>query len=167
MPYLDTLSAKFAGAFTTSTFRDNARVLIDAERAPAVLFDLLKCLKDECGFDFLAELGGIDYLGYEGATDRFCVVYGLTNLATGERVWVKAFANDPDPELPSVVELWRGADWMEREVYDMYGVRFSGHPDLRRILMPSEYTAHPLRKDYPLRGHGERHNFPTVTRADS
>jgi NADH-quinone oxidoreductase subunit C len=82
-------------------------------------------------------------------------------------VWVKAFANDPDPELPSVVELWKGADWMEREVYDMYGVRFAGHPDLRRILMPSEYTAYPLRKDYPLRGHGERHNFPTVTRADS
>ena len=167
MPYLDTLNAKFPAAFATSAFRDNARVLIGAERAPAVLFPLLKCLKDECGFDFLAELGGIDYLGYEGATDRFCVVYGLTNLATGERVWVKAFANDPDPELPSVVALWRAADWMEREVYDMYGVRFTGHPDLRRILMPSEYTAHPLRKDYPLRGHGERHNFPTVTRADS
>ena len=64
MPYLDTLNAKFAGAFTTSTFRDNARVLVDAERAPAVLFDLLKCLKNECGFDFLAELGGIDYMGY-------------------------------------------------------------------------------------------------------
>ena len=80
---------------------------------------------------------------------------------------MKAFANDPDPELPSVVELWRGADWMEREVYDMYGVRFPGHPDMRRLLMPSEYTGHPLRKDYPLRGYGERHNFPTVTRADS
>ncbi len=167
MPYLDTLNANFAGAFTTSAFRDNARVLIDAERATKVLFPLLKCLKEECGFNFLTELGGIDYLGYEGATDRFCVVYGLTNLTTGDRLWVKAFANDPSPELPSAVELWRGADWMEREVYDMYGVRFTGHPDLRRILMPSEYTAYPLRKDYPLRGHGERHNFPTVTRADS
>jgi NADH-quinone oxidoreductase subunit C len=94
-------------------------------------------------------------------------VYGLTNTTTGERVWVKAFTNDPEPELPSVVELWKGADWLEREVYDMYGVRFPGHPDPRRILMPSEYTGHPLRKDYPLRGYGERHNFPTVTRADS
>ena len=167
MPYLDTLNAKFAGAFTTSSFRDNQRVIIGAEKAFVVLFPLLKCLKDECGFEFLAELGGIDYLGYPGAADRFCVVYGLTNLATGERVWVKAFANDPDPELPSVYELWKGADWMEREVYDMYGVRFTGHPDHRRILMPSEYTGHPLRKDYPLRGYGERHNFPTVTRADS
>ena len=167
MPYLDTLKAKFADAFTTSAFRDNNRVVLNAEKAPATLFPLLKCLKEECGFDFLAELGGIDYMGYPNATDRFCVVYGLTNLATCERVWVKAFANDPDPELPSVVELWKGADWMEREVYDMYGVRFSGHPDPRRILMPSEYTGHPLRKDYPLRGYGERHNFPTVTRAES
>ncbi|MDY3554128.1 NADH-quinone oxidoreductase subunit C [Gemmata sp. JC717] len=167
MPYLDTLNAKFAGAFTTSSFRDNQRVLVDAEQAPKVLFALLKCLKEECGFNFLTDIGGVDYLGYAGATDRYCVVYGLTNLATGERVWVKAFANDPEPELPSVVELWKGADWMEREVYDMYGVRFPGHPDHRRILMPSEYTGHPLRKDYPLRGYGERHNFPTVTRADS
>ena len=167
MPYLDTLNAKFPGAFTTSEFRDNRRVLLGAEQAPAVLFPLLKCLKEECGFNYLAELGGVDYLGYPGAADRFGVVYGLVNLATGERVFVKAYANDPDPELPSVVELWRGADWMEREVYDLYGVRFSGHPDHRRILMPSEATGHPLRKDYPLRGYGERHNFPTVTRAES
>ena len=110
--YLDKLNAKFAGAFTTSEFRDNKRVLVHAEKAPKVLFALLKCLKDECGFDMLAELGGIDYLNYPSATDRFCVVYGLVNTTTGERVWVKAFANDPDPELPSVVPLWRGADWM-------------------------------------------------------
>jgi NADH-quinone oxidoreductase subunit C len=167
MTTLDKLSAKFAGEFTTSTFRDNTRVCLDAERAPRVLFALMKFLKQDCGFDMLAELGGIDYMGYPNASDRFCVVYGLTNTATGERIFVKAFANDPEPELPSVYDLWRGADWMEREVYDMYGIRFHGHPDLRRILMPSEYTAHPLRKDYPLRGYGERHNFPIVTRADS
>ena len=165
--YLDTLNAKFPGAFVPNEFRDNKRLLVPADAASGVLFDLLKCLKDDCGFDMLAELGGIDYLNYPGAADRYCVVYGLTNTTTGERVFVKAFANDPDPELPSVVALWKGADWMEREVYDMYGVRFAGHPDLRRILMPSEYTSHPLRKDYPLRGHGERHNFQTVTRADS
>ena len=165
--YLDKLNAKFSGAFTTSSFRDNERVLVSAEKAPTVLFPLLKCLKEECGFDMLAELGGIDYLNYPNAVDRYAVVYGLTNMTTGERVFMKAFTNDPDPELPSVVELWRGADWMEREVFDMYGVRFAGHPDLRRILMPHEFTAFPLRKDYPLRGYGERHNFETVTRAES
>ena len=165
--YLDTLNAKFAGVFSTAGFRDNHRVIVSAEKAQALLFPLLKCLKDECGFDMLAELGGIDYLNYPNATDRYGVVYGLTNTATGERLFVKALANDPDPELPSVVALWKGADWMEREVFDMYGVKFTGHPDLRRILMPHEFTAFPLRKDYPLRGYGERHNFPTVTRADS
>jgi NADH-quinone oxidoreductase subunit C len=165
--YLDKLSSKFPGAFTTSSFRDNQRIVLSAENSSSILFPLLKCLKEECGFDMLAELGGIDYLNYPLATDRYGVVYGLLNTTTGERVFVKAFANDPDPELPSVFDLWRGADWMEREVFDMYGVRFAGHPDLRRILMPHEFTAFPLRKDYPLRGYGERHNFETVTRAES
>ena len=164
---VDTLTTRFPGAFTISAFKDNARFEIAAEKAPAVLFDLLKCLREDCGFDYLVDVAGIDYLNYPGATDRYGVVYGLTNTTTGERVWVKAFTNDPDPELPSVVELWRGADWMESEVYDMYGVKFAGHPDLRRMLMPHEFAAFPLRKDYPLRGYGERHNFETVTRADS
>jgi NADH-quinone oxidoreductase subunit C len=169
LTYLEVLNAKFPGAFTTSAFRDNKRVIVSAAKAEAVLFPLLKCLKEECGFDMLAELGGIDYLNYPHphATDRYGVVYGLTNTVSGERLFVKAFANDPEPELPSVVDLWKGADWMEREVFDMYGVRFTGHPDLRRILLPHEFAAFPLRKDYPLRGYGERHNFPTVTRADS
>lgn len=167
MNYLETITLKFPGGFTTSEFRGQHRVLIDAEKSPALLFDLMKCLKSECGFDFLCDIAGIDYLNYPKATDRFGIVYALTNLSTGERVFVKAFANDPEPELPSIVELWNGADWMEREVYDMFGIRFAGHPDLRRILMPSEFTAYPLRKDYPLRGHGERHNFQTVTRSDS
>jgi NADH-quinone oxidoreductase subunit C len=165
--YLNTLNSKFAGTFTTSAFRDNQRVAVSAENAHSVLLPLLKCLKEEGGFDMLFELGGIDYLNYPNAVDRYGVVYGLLNTGSGERLFVKVFVNDPEPELPSVVELWSGADWMEREVFDMYGVKFAGHPDLRRILMPHEFTAFPLRKDYPLRGYGERHNFETVTRAES
>jgi NADH-quinone oxidoreductase subunit C len=130
--------------------------------------ELLSTLKHECGFSMLAELGGVDYLGYPRRTrSRFEVHYVLLNLDTSERLVVKAGVDDPDPEIPSVVDLWPGADWMEREVFDMFGVRFSGHPDLRRILMPEEFTAHPLRKDYPLRGRGERHNFPRLTRGES
>ena len=91
----------------------------------------------------------------------------LLNIATGERVIVKTFLNEPDLSVASVFPLWQGADWMEREVYDMYGITFVGHPDLRRILMPEEFTSFPLRKDYPLRGRGERHNFPVLTRAES
>ncbi len=151
------------GAFTTSKFRDNFRVHVVAERA----YELLEFLKRDCGFDMLAELGGADYLHYPGATDRYGVWYCLLNTATGQRLVVKTFANDPQPKLKSVFSLWKGADWMEREVYDMYGVEFEGHPDLRRILMPDEFTAFPLRKDYPMRGRGERHNFQPITRAES
>jgi len=151
------------GAFTTSEFRDNFRVHVEAGRA----YDLLAYLKDDCGFDLLAELGGADYLRYPEAKDRYGVWYCLVNTATGQRLVVKTFANDPEPRLKSVFPLWKGADWMEREVYDMYGVVFEGHPDLRRILMPDEFTSFPLRKDYPMRGKGERHNFRPVTRAES
>jgi NADH-quinone oxidoreductase subunit C len=149
-------------AFTTSEFRDNRRLIVPAER----LFAIMDFLKNTCGFDMLAELGGVDYLRYPDARDRYGVFYSLVNTTTGLRIFVKTFTNDPDPQVPSVFPLWKGADWMEREVYDMYGVVFSGHPDLRRILMPEEFTTFPLRKDYPLRGKGERHNFPVITRAE-
>jgi NADH-quinone oxidoreductase subunit C len=152
------------GVFSLSRFRDNLRLFVP----PARLRELLTVLKDPCGFNMLAELGGTDYLGYPGRTRaRFEVHYVLRNLETSERLVVKAGVDDPDPALPSAYSLWPGADWMEREVFDMFGIRFSGHPDLRRILMPEEFTAYPLRKDYPLRGRGERHNFPRLTRGES
>ena len=94
----------------------------------------------------------MDYLEYENSTDRFGVVYCLLNMQTGERLVVKTFVNDPNPSLPTVYSLWRGSDWMEREVWDMYGVCFTGHPDLRRILTDYGFEGHPLRKDFPLTG---------------
>jgi NADH-quinone oxidoreductase subunit C len=161
---LNKLRERFgATAFTTSEFRDNRRVHVPPEQ----LLDVMRFLKETCGFEMLVELSAADYLYYPNAKDRYGVWYGLLNTTTGLRLWVKTFVNDPEPTVPSVYPLWRGADWMEREVYDMYGVVFDGHPDLRRILMPDEYTAFPLRKDYPLRGRGERHNFPVITRAES
>jgi NADH-quinone oxidoreductase subunit C len=152
------------GVFSQSRFRGNQRLFVP----PARLHELLEMLKSRCGFNLLAELGATDYLGYPGRTrSRFEVHYVLRNLDTSEEVVVKAGVDDPDPSLPSAVSLWPGADWMEREVFDMFGIRFSGHPDLRRILMPEEFTAYPLRKDYPLRGRGERHNFPRLSRGES
>jgi NADH-quinone oxidoreductase subunit C len=148
--------------FTASEFRDNRRVMV----APAEVFATLRCLKQECGFDMLIDLTAVDYLHYPEARDRFGLVYALLDMNTGVRIYVKTFLNEPNLEVPSVFSLWKGADWMEREVYDMYGIVFTGHPDLRRILMPEEFTAYPLRKDYPLRGRGERHNFPVLTRAE-
>jgi NADH-quinone oxidoreductase subunit C len=162
--YLEVLTQRFGGgSFTTSAFRDNRRLHAPADR----LFDFMTVLKEECGFDMLTEIAGVDYLNYPNAADRYGVIYGLVNTTSGERLFVKVLLNDPEPVVASVVPLWTGADWMEREVYDMYGIRFDGHPDLRRILMPEASTCYPLRKDYPLRGRGERHNFPVITRAES
>ncbi|HLW68731.1 MAG TPA: NADH-quinone oxidoreductase subunit C [Gemmataceae bacterium] len=149
--------------FQTSEFRDNFRVIVKVEK----VFETLKFLKESCGFNMLAELTAADYLYYPNARDRYGVIYGLTNTVTGERLFVKTFVNDPDPVLPSCFPIWKAADWLEREVFDMYGIVFEGHPDLRRILLPEEFTSFPLRKDYPLRGLGERHNFPAIPRAES
>jgi len=163
MSDLDLLKHQFGpDAVRYSEFRDNRRVVVDA----AILFKVLEALKG-AGFDLLSDVTAVDYLRYPDARDRFGVVYVLGNTATGERLIVKTFVNDPDPSLPSAYPLWKGADWLEREVYDMFGIVFDGHPDLRRILMPPEFTDYPLRKDYPLRGRGERHNLPVVTRAQS
>jgi NADH-quinone oxidoreductase subunit C len=160
----DTLRDRFGtDSFTTSQFRDNRRVIVK----PGRLYAILECLKVSCGFDMLIDVTAVDYLKYPGARDRFGVVYALLNTQTGERVYVKTHLNQPDLTLPSAFSLWRGADWMEREVYDMYGILFEGHPNLKRILMPEEFTSYPLRKDYPLRGRGERHNFEIITRAES
>jgi NADH-quinone oxidoreductase subunit C len=144
----------------TSEFRGQLRAVVPAEQ----IFKALQLLKEERGFDFLADITCVDYLHYRGATDRFGLVYVLTNTVTNEQLIVRTFLNEPDLMLPSVTSLWEGADWMEREVWDMFGIRFDGHPDLRRILLPEEFVAFPLRKDYPLQGRGERHNFPVITR---
>lgn len=152
-----------AESFTTSQFRDNERLHVSKTQ----ILDFLRYLKDDAGFDQLSELTAADYLNYPGARDRFGVIYGLLSIETGVRLFVKTSLNEPDLHSPSVYPLWKGADWMEREVYDMYGIVFDGHPDLRRLLMPAEFAAFPLRKDYPLRGRGERHNFPSLTRAES
>ncbi len=163
MPAWQTTLTETVGeaAFTVETFRDNVRCVV----APRQLHNVMSVLK-VYGFDYLVDVTGIDYLHYPNATDRYGVVYSLANTETGERVFVKVMLNDPDPAVQSVYSIWKGADWMEREVFDMYGIHFDGHPDLRRILMPDEFTSFPLRKDYPMRGRGERHNFPTVTRAE-
>ena len=101
------------------------------------------------------------------ATDRFGLAYLIANTTSAERLTIRVMLNEPELNVPSVTSLWAGADWLEREVYDMFGIVFAGHPDLRRILMPEEFSAHPLRKDYPLQGRGERHNFTTIARADA
>jgi len=153
------LNAKFAG-LTASEFRGDSRVVVPKDSLLAVM----QYLKSEGKFDLLVDVTCVDYLNYRDARDRFGLVYLLANTITNERLTVRCFVNEPDLTVPSMVSLWGGANWLEREVYDMFGIIFDGHPDLRRILMPDEFAAYPLRKDYPLQGRGERHNFPVLKR---
>jgi len=158
---IEAILSEYPG-LAASEFRGQTRVVAPVER----LLDVLRALKTRHGFDLLVDVTCVDYLDYPNAKDRFGLVYLLANTETNERITVRCFAGDPEPTVPSVVELWEGANWLEREVWDLFGIRFAGHPDLRRIVLPEAFAAHPLRKDYPLQGRGERHNFPVITRAD-
>ena len=115
------------------------------------------------GFNFLADLTAIDNLTL-GGYERFAVSYHLLCHKTAERLTVKAYASDEKPSLPSVESLWKTADWQEREVFDLFGIKFEGHPNLIRIMNPDDYDGYPLRKDYPRLGRKERYDFPVIDR---
>ena len=129
------------------------------------LIEVMRFLRDDerMSFEQLCDLTCVDYLEFPRARDRFGVTYALLSITKGHRLWVKCFVNDPEPKVPSICEVWKDAEWMEREVFDMFGIAFAGHPDLRRILTWDDFKAHPLRKDYPLRGRGEREDYPVIT----
>ncbi len=117
----------------------------------ADLVSAIATLRDAHGYDLLADLTALD--NGVNASPRFTVIYHLLNSAAGRYVRLAAdLADDAEPVAPSIVSLYAGANWHERECFDMFGIRFSGHPDLRRILMWDGYPYHPLRKDFPLAG---------------
>lgn len=130
------------------------------------LMEVMRFLRDDerCLFEQLCDLTCVDYLNFPKARDRYGVNYSLLSLTHNHRLWVKCFVNDPEPTVPTMTGLWKGAEWLEREVWDLFGVRFEGHPDLRRIVTWEGFKAHPLRKDYPLRGRGEREDYDVMTR---
>lgn len=157
-------------------FRGQSTLIVE----PADLHAVLAFLKADprCDFNFLSDVGGIDYLNYPTKTvGRFAVFYNLCSYARTDRFFVKAFLDpslptdgiveDPALWLDSCCDLWPGAEWPEREVFDMFGVRFRNHPDLRRILTWEDYPGHPLRKDYPLRGRGEREAYRVLDRTSA
>ena len=126
------------------------------------VIDVLKTFKD-AGFNFLADLTAIDNLTL-GGFERFAVVYHLLSHGSAERVTIKAYVPEDNPVLPSIELLWKTADWQEREVFDLFGIEFEGHPNLTRIMNPDDYEGHPLRKDYPRLGRKERYDFPVIDR---
>lgn len=123
------------------------------------LQEVLGFLRDGPGFDLPLDATAVDRLGL-GVTPRFVVVYHLRRLADGRLIRVRVPVPDDDASIPSAVGVFRGLDWAEREVWDLFGIRFDGHPDLRRILLYPEFVGHPLRKDYPIRGYQPLMDMP-------
>ncbi len=115
---------------------------------PEGLLPVMGYLKDEEGFNVLMDLTCVDYYGEE---ERFEVVYHLYDLTEKKRLRVKVRLREEEPVVESLSHMWKNANWYEREVWDMFGVKFLNHPNLKRILMYEEFEGHPLRKDYPLR----------------
>jgi len=134
---------------------------VDVRRERIV--EILTALRDEIPFELLMDLTAVDWLD-QGRPERFSVVYQLYSLTHNDYYRVKAWLPEADPSIATASGIWQSANWGEREVYDMYGLTFDGHPDLKRILLPDSYPGFPLRKDYPLTGHGERYDFPKHTR---
>jgi NADH-quinone oxidoreductase subunit C len=176
-PSLPLVKRAFPSARLRATeFRGQTTLIVE----PGDAHKVLKFLRDDPGtaYNFLSDVSGMDYLNYPAEMPgRFAVVYSLISHAHDRRLFVKVYLDpskdtsgieaDPALEVDSVCDLWPGAEWPEREVFDMLGIRFRNHPDLRRILLWRDYPGHPLRKDYPLRGRGEREAYRVVDRTSS
>ncbi len=159
-----------------SEFRGQSTLIVEPDDLHAVLAHLKS--DPACDFNFLSDVIGLDYLDYPAETPgRLAVAYLLRSFARDDTLCVKTYLDpsiptdgieeDPALYVDSACDLWPGAEWTEREVFDMYGIRFRNHPDLRRILTWGEFPGHPLRKDYPLRGRGERESYRVVDRTSS
>jgi NADH-quinone oxidoreductase subunit C len=142
---LEALGQLLGDAVLATTY-ENGRAEIQID--PAKNVEVLETLRGQ-GYNFLASLHGLDYYPHE---PRLGVIYELLDMKEVDRVSVKARVTIDEAQIASVIHMWPGADWPEREVYDMFGVEFSGHPDLRRILMPEDYEGHPQRRDFPVGG---------------
>lgn len=160
----DQVAGWFASSeVTRSDFRDQFTLTIPLAKAK----ETLRRCRDELGFAMLTDVTAIDTLRLPGEhPERFIVSWSLANLDQEARLFLQAYVNEDAPVAPTASDIWPAANWAEREVYDMFGVEFEGHPNMIRLLMPFDYAGHPLRKDYPLRGRGERDNFPVVRRTN-
>ena len=162
------LTAALAGAFAEGTFRsttsafDEVTVVVDVDR----YLEVMRTLRDrpELRFDMLIDLCGVDYSSYGGGAwegPRFAVVCHLLSLSNNWRLRVRTFAPDDDfPVVPSLVDTWPAVNWFEREAFDLFGIMFPGHPDLRRLLTDYGFVGHPFRKDFPISGYVEMRYDP-------
>lgn len=143
---------KLKGKFSSSVldvaeFRGETTITVKKEDIVAIS----TFMKNDLGYNFLCDLCGVDYMGQ---SPRFMVVYNLYNIATKDRLRIKVPVEESDARVDTVSGVWGTANWHERECWDLVGISFNNHPDLRRILMAADWEGHPLRKDYPLQGPG-------------
>jgi NADH-quinone oxidoreductase subunit C/D len=164
-PLLETLKTKFPEA-VLSVQEDRERSELSVRAVAAHILEVAAFLHDDpaAAFDHITDICSADY---PDETERFEVIYHFLSLTHGTRIRLKARVTEDDPTISSVTGIWKGANFLEREVYDLMGIKFSGHPDLRRILMPEDYDeGHPLRKDFPAEGKGWRSRFEFIPRLD-
>ena len=143
---VESLHEKFGDAITGVTLYANEHTIyVDRDS----IVDVCRYLKEDFGFDYLSDIGGFDRFTED---DRFEVFYSLISMERGKRIRLKVRVDEDDPVVPSIVSVHGSANWNERECWDMMGVRFDGHPDLRRIYMPEDFEHHPQRKEFPSLG---------------
>jgi NADH-quinone oxidoreductase subunit C len=163
----DRLVAALHAAFDEGTFKstvvsvDEVTVVVPVDR----YIDVMRRLRDhpELRFEMLIDLCGVDYAGLGGSWEgpRYAAVVHLLSLTHNRRLRVRTFAPDDDfPVVPSVIDLWPAVNWFEREAFDLYGIMFPGHPDLRRLLTDYGFVGHPFRKDFPISGYVEMRYDP-------
>jgi NADH-quinone oxidoreductase subunit C len=143
------LKEKFASSIVEVVeFRGEVTVTVKKED----IISILSFLKQSLQYNLLTDVTAVDYLGKKD--DRFMMVYQLYSIPNKDRLRIKAAVTEADCRIQSATQVWRTANWLEREVYDLFGITFDNHPDLRRILMAADWEGYPLRKDYPLQGPG-------------
>ena len=132
----------------THNFRDETTLVV----APGDVVATCRFLRDTPGlvYNFLSDISAVDYWPEQDRPERFGICYHLLSMLYGRRLRVKIYVAEDEAEAPTMTGVWPGANWLEREIFDLMGIRFSGHPDLRRVLMPADWDGHPHRRDYPL-----------------
>jgi NADH-quinone oxidoreductase subunit C len=154
-PVVQKIQERFPDAFREAKeFRGEQTVVVKRD----AIVEIARFLHDEPGLEFnhLSDLTSVDYPDRD---ERFEVVYHLNSINLKKRLRIKATVPEGDCQVDSVYPVWHAADFLEREVYDLMGIRFRGHPDLRRIFLPEDFEGHPLRKEYPMEGKGWRNTF--------
>ena len=147
MSLAQNVKEKFPNLVKDATNKNGDEIIVIKKES---VTDILSSLKNDSafGFNMLMDLACVDYLFWEEKENRFEVIYNLFSLTTHQRLIVKAEIHESDATIDSVTKLWPAADWYEREVWDMFGIQFKGHPNLKRILMYESFQGHALRKDY-------------------